>query len=732
MSQSGYHDGWEILSGNHSRPVPAWRLIEQIEKGSDLTNGIIRHQIAEDNDSYRCAHCRVPVRLAGGKGGTQCLHFRHFTKAPEYKQQAEGCPFCHPDSEQRKLYSEVFRGEGEWHLSHKEKVAEILSRDPRIDPDSVTTERYIFSKDHDTNIRRQPDIYCRDREGNHWVFELTRWWLHPETAVERQRAYRKLGYNLVWLFSPDCQEKNRSTFHLLLYGANYREDVPPEALGEGGAQFNAYELSEAALVQSDKEGSLHLEVVYPHFAVDEVLGSIDITYQREIMSMHALSLAPKERAPYGVKTAVQLQQAKELMEEARRAIALREEDRLRMQHSSAIKAIRRDLGTLRHLLRSKRMDDALAERCRALIKQCRSGYQPELSSSQGLRAGLVIVNAENKMRAAVDTYLREKAAREAQRQALTEMALGYIDQTRGRPLAPDSEPVNRGRELCKQLNQLALSELARRVESACHTCHRRYIDDYIGSLDKALTRYQPVSWVLENRLQVLSLLRYTKSFSERQLQNRLEKLLTVIDNHTVYLYYRRLINELVLPELRFGLVDDGLKVRESLIDAGLNEEADCLLTTLVRRYQNKARDYFAVFSKWDRKTNYRESLPLVIKASEDNPAAIAALMGCREASLSHLLPIRICYVGLAEKVSDDFFNAIGVALVSLVKTVTRPGYVHVADDYLAAEKIVNDCVLYASSFSSEGQQAKASALFDDCYGKELDQLCDYFSCGETG
>lgn len=728
MGKSGYHRGWEILSGNHTRPVLAWRLIEQIEKGSDLTNGIIRHQIAEDNDSYRCAHCRAPVRLAGGNGGTQCLHFRHFTKYPEYKQQAEGCPFCHPDSEQRKLYNEVFRGEGQWHLSHKEKVAEILSRDPRIDAESVTTERYIFSKDHDTNIRRQPDIYCRDWDGNHWVFELTRWWLHPETAVERQRAYRRLGYNLVWLFSPDCQEKNRSTFHLLLYGANYREDAPPEALGGGGAQFNAFELSEAALVQSDKAGSLHLEVVYPHFAVNDSLGSIDISYQREIMSMHSLSLAPEARLPYGVKTALQLQQAKDHLEAARQAIARREEEHQRMQQASVMKAVRQELGTLRYLLRSEHMTDALAERCRKLIRQCRGDYLNELSPSQALRVGLVVAKAESKLRAAVDRYLREKAARESHRQTLKEMALGYIDQVRGRPLAPDSESGHQGRELCSQLNQYELPELARRVESACHACHRRYIAEYIVSLGKELISYQPVQWMLDSRLRVLSLISYTRSVSEHQLQLRLEKYLPIIDNHTVYLRYCRSADELARPELRTGLIDDVIKVRESLMDAGLGELADCLQTTLVSRYQNKARDIFSIFSAWSDQTDYRDILPLVIQASEDQARAIADLLGCRETSLALLPQLRNFYARQADEAAFNFFNAIGIALSRLLKVTASVSNNRRDCDSEAAKKILDDCVLYASSFDNEEQQAKARGLFDEHYGKELDRLCHVFSC----
>jgi len=722
MGKSGYHEGWEILVSDYSRPVLASRLIAEIEKGSDLANGITRHQTAEDNQYYRCAHCRVPVRLAGGNG-TQRLHFRHFTKSPEYKQQAEGCPFCHPSSEQRKLYSEVFRGEGPWHLSNKAKVADILSRDPLIDADSVATERYIYSKDHDINIRRQPDIYCRDRKGNHWVFELTRWWLHPETAVARQQAYRQLGYNLVWLFSPDCMEKNRSTFHLLLYGSNYHDGMLPEALAGEGAQFNAFELSEAALMKSDSEGVLHLDVVYPHFVVDESLGSIDITYQQEIMSMHSLSLAPQQRLPYGVKTAVQLQQAKEHLEAARQALARQEEEQRYVLEKDILKDVRRDLGAVRRCLGTPITDDAQVEDCRALIIRCRAKLY-DLGVERSSRIGKVIARSEAKVQEASARYFEEKAARLAQLQTLREAALAFVDKVRGRPLAPDSEESKQGRALYKQLFQSELTDLARRVESACHACHRRYIDIYIRSLGEALLKYQTPRWVLESRVRLLSLLHYTETFSERQLQGRLEKLLPIIDNHPVYFDYCRQAAELARPVLSVGLLDKVIAVHDRLIEVGLDEYASNLLFSAQRRYLKQAEYDFSVLSVWDEKMDYRGILPLAIRISYDNPADIAALLGCNEASLLRMPEIRDCYVEQARESVANFFEAIGKVLPQLISEVLLSGNHSMQAHYSqAGEKLFDDCLLYIASFPTVELQDQAQGLVNDIYGHMFDQLC---------
>ncbi|MCG7585173.1 hypothetical protein [Photobacterium sp. OFAV2-7] len=729
MGKNGYYEGWEILFSDHSRPVLASRLIAEIEKGSDLTNGITRHQIAEDNQSYRCAHCRVPVFLAGSTtDGGQRLHLRHSTKSPEHKKQAEGCAFCNPNSEQRRLYNQVFQGEGEWHLRNKEKVADILSRDPRIDPDSVATERYIFSTEHDINIRRQPDIYCCDRDGNHWVFELTRWWLHPETAVARQQAYRRLGYNLVWLFSPECREKNRSTFHLLLYGSNYRDDTPAESLAGEEAQFNAFELSEAALTKSDSEGVLHLDVVYPHFVVDESLGSIDITYQQKVMSMHSLSLAPQQRLPYGVKTAVQLQQAKEHLEAARQALARQEEDQQRLRQARELKDIRHTLGTIRQSLRSESMNDDLAGLYRSLIAQCRTGSLHELTAERALRIGAVIEKAEKKVLAVVDSYLREKVAREEQCQALKEAARGFIAQFRGVPFSPGSELGTQGRILCDQLNKIRLFELASRLESVCSACHRRYIVELADEVSIALGKHDRSQWLLKTRPALAALVQYTGECGERKLQARLEKMLPIIDNHGVYVHYRQLESELAQPgTLPPGLIDEALVVYDLLVGAWFEELARKLLTSLVSRYQKQAHSDFYSLLSWDENTDYRELLPLAFQVSYDNPAAIATLLGCEEASLARLPDISSYYVGLASQIVGDFFDVLGAALTLFLATVepgNSPLQIHRHD---AVVKLLDDWSLYIASFQSMEEQVSVRAYFDDYYGEAFKTLSDILS-----
>ncbi|WP_064609840.1 DUF6035 family protein [Photobacterium sp. J15] len=733
MSNHSDHNGWEILSSTHTRPILARRLIEQIKKGSDLTNGITRQEIAEDNNRYRCAHCLVPVHLAGGTHegkGSQCLHFRHFTKSLEHKQKVEDCPFCHPDREQRKLYNEVFRGEGDWHLSHKEKVAEILSGDPRIDADSVAMQPYIFKRDHEINTHRKPDIYCCDKDGNHWVFELTRWWLNPETALARQRFYRQLGYNLVWLFSPDCQEKNRSTFHLLLYGANYREDLPPERLGQDGAQFNAFVLSEAAISQSESEGALNLEVVYPHFKVDETIGAIDITYQRQIMSMHSLSLSPKERLPFGVMTAVQLQQAKTHLDAAREILARQEEEEQRQQQASVLSSIRRDLSQLRRLLRRVPMNDVLVEQCRELLKQCSGDKLNVFPVPRTLRIRLVIARAESKVQAVVDSYLSEKAAKEVQQQELKEKARAFVKQIRGKSLDPKSEFSDQGRQLFRQLKLLELDEAASRLKSVCHNCHHCYIIEYTDSLQLALAHQQSDQWLSDSRKRVMSLIRYTKAFQEVELQSLLEKLLPAFDNHAAYLAYCRLAAELTKSELRPGLLDEILGMNDSLMIASLRQQANNLMTTMVRRYQAKGREDFAKFSVWDRNTDYDNTLPLLVQCSEGMPVAITTLLGCKDESLQYLPLLRNSYVGLAQEAATIFFDSICKALTDIFSKVSREGYSYDEDDCLAAKKVLEDFDLYASSFQTDAKEIDIKRLFYKRYGKQLDWLCKVFKSYE--
>ncbi|KLV09621.1 hypothetical protein ABT56_00625 [Photobacterium aquae] len=716
-----FDEGWEILVSDYARPIAAKRLIANIYRGSDMANGIIRSQIAENSQHYRCAQCRGAVYLAGGQGRRQCLHFRHNTKSPENKQKAEGCFFCNPNREQCRLYNRIFRAEGEWHMQNKERVANILALDPRIEPDSVATERYIFSTEHTLNIRRQPDIYCRDRDGNHWVFELTRWWLHPETAVERQKFYRKLGYNLVWLFSPECREENRSTFHLLLYGANYHDEMTLESITCEGAQFNAFELSESALEKSDSEGELYLDVIYPSFVVDDNLGTLMTSYHNRLMSMHDLILDPCQRLPYGVETACQLQQAKAYLAEVRNELLQAEFNRRYKSEVKDLTLIRRSLGEIRKIRRVG-IDESSMVQIRERLSECRARL-PEIGGMRAIRIEKLIIGADCKAQLSIERYLKERTAREEQISTLCYEGHGFINQFSGQPLHPDGEVSRQAEQLSKQLEEIGNLSFSRRITAASRACHRRYIELFIYQMNESVGKVKHRQYVKKNRPLLFSLQEYCQQFDERQLLVQLNKLHHIVDNHTIYLQYCELAAMIAHPMLPSGYLDDVLDMYDLLSEYEFNQQRTDFNLAVIRRYARQAVDDFAALHQWDKALDYRTLLPLAIQVAEEDESALATMLGCHANSLSRLPEIRDKYVEQASESVESFFVGIGQALSSLISKAERASNTKVLAAIVPlAEKLFTDCYLYTSSFSDQAVQSQKTDLMNAHYEPLFDKL----------
>ncbi|UXI04670.1 hypothetical protein [Photobacterium sp. TY1-4] len=165
------------------------------------------------------------------------------------------------------------------------------------------------------------------------------------------------------------------------------------------------------------------------------------------------------------------------------------------------------------------------------------------------------------------------------------------------------------------------------------------------------------------------------------------------------------------------MIDNVLEVHELLFSNALSKQADCLLGTLARRYQQRAQREFLFLLNWDEEADYREILPHAFQASYDSPSAIACLLGCEESALSLLPQIRSAYVHQASTLVGDFFDALGMAAQRL--SIENP-----SDQVIS--KLLQDRQLYLSCFNSSEEREEVNEYFDNHYGAVFRELTERY------
>ncbi|WP_342656059.1 hypothetical protein NM528_21780 (plasmid) [Shewanella algae] len=319
------HKIWEVYVKEKRHPIIASKITQPSSDGVQLHDeALLKRTIAEHthgNETYiTCSQCGCGLFYRSGNNAQRrAAHLYHNTKFAKDLSLTENCPFYHhtPNT----LFSEIYNGEGEWHLTTKEDLTVILENDPFVIPGTVKTEKYIFSDDPDTNTRRRPDIQFTDVNGQKWVIELTRWWMSPIVVLQREQFFQEKGTNLLWVFSADCALHNRSTYDLIMYGSNISKVDCADA---SRPQCNAFVASDRAMKMSREEGCLIIDVEYPEYKFIEANQEIGADFHFKLVALRELKTAPKHRLPYAVDTSESLSCAKlELYKHNRLRLAIK-------------------------------------------------------------------------------------------------------------------------------------------------------------------------------------------------------------------------------------------------------------------------------------------------------------------------------------------------------------------------------------------------------------------------
>lgn len=281
----------------------------QLQLADHFIERLLRDEVAKqefrrgstlDRNQTLCAHCEHPVFFvdeATSEGETvRAAHFKHFGARGDSDLQAELdlCPYYH-GSTLNALFSQFYKGEGEWHYRTKHWLKGILETDPFVKPGSVHVEKHVFgASDTQLSRRRRPDISFLDRDGQAWAIELTNNWMNPEVITARQAFFIDEGINLLWLFSLGAVTTDHtSTFRYVLFGMSEREE---------GGQFNAFVLTDANFSSSTNDKRLEISSVYPHFEFDASNGSIEYTLRMEQTTLPSLRTSSTSHLPYLVDT----------------------------------------------------------------------------------------------------------------------------------------------------------------------------------------------------------------------------------------------------------------------------------------------------------------------------------------------------------------------------------------------------------------------------------------------
>lgn len=297
------HSLWELEVENFDRVVLASELIDFMSSetsDTDVSQSILKSfiakSLAESGVYAKCSNCGCPVHFIARNATTEA-YFRHIPSRAPSIEKMQRCSF-YSNSEIFFGKGQIYKGEGKWHFETKHFLAEQLKT---IGYKHVYVEKFIFSKDPEADKRRKPDISFVDIEGNRFVIELTRWWMSPEVVYEREKFFRTEGYNLIWLFSPNCEEANPVTLNMILYGsAASREEASADVLSK--VECNAFILSDEAIRRMKVHRNLTFEVMYPVPTYNPTLQQIDIDKHSQWALLEELNLDPKRRLPFAVKT----------------------------------------------------------------------------------------------------------------------------------------------------------------------------------------------------------------------------------------------------------------------------------------------------------------------------------------------------------------------------------------------------------------------------------------------
>ncbi|EHY0996457.1 competence protein CoiA family protein [Vibrio parahaemolyticus] len=298
------HSLWELEVENFDRVVLASELIDFMSSDtsdSDVSQSLLKSFIAksfaESGVYAKCSNCGCPVHLIAPNATATDPYFRHVPSRAPSIEKMQQCTF-YSNSETFFGKGQIYKGEGKWHFETKHFLAEHLKA---IGYKDVYVEKFIFSKEPETDKRRKPDISFIDIDGNRFVIELTRWWMSPEVVYEREKFFRTEGYNLIWLFSPNCEEANPVTLNMILYGsAASREEASADVLSK--VECNAFVLSDEAIQRMKVHRNLTFEVMYPVPRYNPTLNIIDIDKHNQWALLEELDLAPEQRLPFAVKT----------------------------------------------------------------------------------------------------------------------------------------------------------------------------------------------------------------------------------------------------------------------------------------------------------------------------------------------------------------------------------------------------------------------------------------------
>ncbi|GEM_PF-4871094 len=318
------HSLWELEVESFDRVVLASDLIKFMSgetADSDVSQSILKSFIAkrlvEGGIYAKCSNCDCPVHFIARNATTEA-YFRHIPSRAPSIEKMKLCSF-YSNTESFFGKGQIYQGEGKWHFDTKHFLANHIET---IGYHDVDIEKFIFSKDPETDKRRKPDIAFKDSKGNRFVIELTRWWMSPEVVYEREKFFRTEGYNLIWLFSPNCEESNPVTLNMILYGsAASRQEASVDVLSK--VECNAFVLSDEALSTMKSQSNLTFEVVFPVPTYKLDLKQINVEKSSTLIQLDDLDLDARQRLPFAINTSIAFKNAiTEKYHDDRKALAL--------------------------------------------------------------------------------------------------------------------------------------------------------------------------------------------------------------------------------------------------------------------------------------------------------------------------------------------------------------------------------------------------------------------------
>lgn len=297
---------WEVTVFGRDGYLLAADLLGFMSGGTDndtIGQSVLKRTIGEAHrvgeDFIKCSYCQTSLSFVA-QSATHISYLRHNHSRAIDHNAMQNCPFYNENTSFFRS-GEQYKGEGQWHFKTKHWLAEILENGQFTD---IAVERFIFSKEPDTDTRRKPDVFAIDAHGNKFAFDLVRWWMSPDVIAERDAFFRSQDINLVWLFSDRYADWSPITFDVILYGqlaiGSINTAVSPPALTK--IDCNAFVLTDNAMRLSEQIGELHIEAVYPVPKYNEPDNRIDVFKENKICQLSELSLLPKLRTPIGIRT----------------------------------------------------------------------------------------------------------------------------------------------------------------------------------------------------------------------------------------------------------------------------------------------------------------------------------------------------------------------------------------------------------------------------------------------